>query len=115
MALTADQIEKTKKLVASIWNQNIADSLDYNEEVEEVVRQAVEALGNCNQSINYFFLGIAGAASGAYVVYGQVWLRDFALDLARAIMDNKSTGWVACVNTVAANYRSALEMASLGI
>lgn len=115
MALTQDQIANLKELVASIWNASIANNIDYNDDVLDVLAAATKALADCNQTISLTFMSLAGAAAGGYVIFSRVWLRDLALDIAKEVNDNHQQGWAPCVNTVAASYRTRLEMASMGI
>ncbi|WP_313087158.1 hypothetical protein [Stutzerimonas nitrititolerans] len=117
MALTPEQIEVTKALVSSIWTPSIANSLNYNEEVEEVVRLATQQIGQCSAYIYNLFAALTlGAVGGAAVIYSKQWMRDLGLDVAKAVADNKNNFQArACINTAAASYRSPLEMASLGI
>lgn len=115
MALTQDQIAELKELVGSIWNASIANSINYNDDVLDVLALAAKALADCNQAISLTFMSFAGAATGGYVIFGRVWLRDFALDIAKEVNENHQQGWAPCVNTVAANFRTRLEMASMGI
>lgn len=114
MALTVQEQESLKAVVASIWNQSIADSLDYNDDVAEVVRTAVEEIGKCSKGITDLFIDITKDV--AEKIFTLPWLLKLGMkvgaELAKA---NVSGANRACINTPAANWRSPLEMASLGI
>jgi len=116
MALTPQQIADYKVLVAAIWGDSVANNLyEYNEDVEGVLNTAVKALADCNTNISILFASLFGSV-GTLTMYTVPWLRSFVLDLAKEIIANRAKlGWSACINSVAAAYRSPLEMAAQGI
>nr|WP_312231687.1 hypothetical protein [Pseudomonas sp.] len=114
MSLDQETLDKVRKLVIMFWGENVANNINYNDEVVEVVRQANEAMGGCNAIIHTTFLTLATGSAGASIIYSRPWLLDVAYDLLKLVDDNKR-GWQACINVSAANYRSPLEMASMGI
>lgn len=114
MALTPEEQERVKATVAAIWNQSIADSLDYNDEVAEVVLKAVKAISECSESIKKLLIDATSEVAALYLTIP--WLLELGRDIAAELVTSKVVGsHRACINTAAANWRSPLEMASLGI
>lgn len=114
MALTIEQQNDLKKTVAAIWNQSIADSLDYNDEVAGVVLNAVKAISDCSESIKKLLIDATSEVAALYLTIP--WLLEASRDIALELVNSKITGsHRACINVAAANWRSPLEMASAGI
>lgn len=118
MSLDQQEIQDCKALVASIWGDSVAQNLDYNEEVVEVVRVTVEQISLCSQRLADFFIAlviVVGSVTAA--VYSRMWLVKGAKRIAEQIKELKDGNLQAraCIAQTAATYRSPLEMASLGI
>ena len=110
-AATASDQEAAQTIATNIWGASIANSWDYNAEVGVVLSQAVEAINTC--SANFSLVpkppGYGAAPGLSYI--GKY----FANILAYITGVKQSPTYKACIVTVAANYRTAMEMASLGI
>lgn len=118
MSLTAQEIQDCKALVTSIWGASVANNLDYNEEVVEVVRTTVEQISLCSQRLAELFSNLIVVVGGvAAAVYSRIWMLKEAQRIADLIDDLSQANLQAraCIAQAAATYRSPLEMASLGI
>jgi len=118
MSLTAEQIQNCKALVTSIWGAGVANNLDYNEEVVAVVGTAVKEIGTCSARLADLFRALVIATgAGAALIYSRMWILEGAQKIADTLDDMKQGNLQAraCIATAAANYRSPLEMASLGL
>jgi hypothetical protein len=98
-----------KTVAASIWNDSLASGWDMNVDVGNVLSDATGQILTCSQSFalvpkpagflpGWFYL----AKNAGSVVYYFSGLK-------------QNTTYKACVSAAALNYRSAIEMASLGI
>lgn len=116
MSLTEEESAGLVELVSAIWGSGVAANLNYNEEVIQVISDATEQMNNCSSQITLLFLSIAGLPVATGIIpFGKPWVRKFAMDIAKAIKDNKDDGgWINCVKQAAAIFRHRLELASLG-
>lgn len=110
-AATVNDQQSARTIATNIWGASIANSWDYNADVGVVLSQAVSAINTC--SANFSLVpkppGYGAAPGLSYI--GQY----FAKILAYITGVKQSPTYKACIVTVAANYRTAMEMASLGI
>lgn len=109
-AAVSDQ-EAALTIATNIWGASIANSWDYNSEVGVVLSQAVDAINTC--SANFSLVpkppGYGAAPGLAYI--GTY----FSKILAYITGVKAQPTYRTCIVTVAANYRTPMELASLGI
>lgn len=106
---TPEEQENLREVAASIWTPELAAGWNMNSEVVTVLSQATGAILRCSEA--YALVPRPPALFPGPSYLRQYWkqVRDYFL----AVKDNRT--YRACVVTAAANYRSAIEMASLGI
>ncbi|MER5669241.1 hypothetical protein [Streptomyces mirabilis] len=98
-----------REVAASIWNADLAAGWNMNPDVADVLSQATGEILRCSEAFALvprppgFLPGIG------YLLSYWKNLKDYFL----VVKDNRT--YRACVVTAAANYRSAIEMASMGI
>ncbi|MER5532335.1 hypothetical protein [Streptomyces mirabilis] len=98
-----------REVAASIWNADLAAGWNMNPDVADVLSQATGEILGCSEAFALvprppgFLPGIG------YLLSYWKNLKDYFL----VVKDNRT--YRACVVTAAANYRSAIEMASMGI
>ncbi|MFE0730282.1 hypothetical protein ACFW2X_18930 [Streptomyces antibioticus] len=106
---TPEEQAQLREVAAAIWNPELAAGWNMNTDVAAVLSDATGEILRCSQAFALvpkppgFVPGI-----GYLVSYAQQ-LKNYFL----AVRDNRT--YRACVVTAAANYRSAVEMASMGI
>ena len=110
-ALTAEQSETMRKIAASIWGDAVTQGIAINPDVIDVILKANSAIRVCSN-------GFSRVPKPPLSLDSQDVL--FLINHAdQLIAYNKSLYhdriYQTCIVTVAANYRSDLEMASLGI
>nr|WP_146219550.1 hypothetical protein [Pseudomonas sp. RW407] len=114
MALTNDEIAGLKAIVTQVWGASVANSINYNYEVAEVVRTAVEQISICSAAIKGLFELLADAALGK--LFSLPWLLGKSVSIAATLANAANNAPNrACINSTAAAYRTSLEMASLGL
>ncbi|SMF74044.1 hypothetical protein [Streptomyces sp. Amel2xC10] len=106
---TPEEQAQLREVAAAIWNPELAAGWNMNTDVAAVLSDATGEILRCSQAFALvpkppgFVPGI-----GYLVSYAQQ-LKNYFL----AVRDNRT--YRACVVTAAANYRSAVELASMGI
>lgn len=111
----------TRAVAEKIWNASIADSLDVNEEVGVVVSKAVNAISTCSYNFNLvpkpptwndgFFVGRT-----YFIKPGLDYIEDYLKEIIPYLAGVKQAPtYQSCIVVTSANYRSELELASLGI
>ena len=110
-ALTAEQSETIRKIAASIWGNAVTQGIAINPDVIDVILKANSAIRVCSN-------GFSREPKPPLSLNSQdvLFLLNHADQLIaynRTVSNDRINQ--ACLVTVAANYRSDLEMASLGI
>lgn len=115
--MNAAQEANVKAVVAMIWSPSVANNLNYNEAVVDVVNESLEKIQKCSALISGVLLGVSvGLVGAAAVMFSREWLYTVGAAVAGEFASIQlGIGQMACVNTVAASMRSPLEMASAGI
>ena len=96
-------------VVASIWSQSLADGWEMNEDVGNVASDATSSILNCSAAFSLvpkpvgFLPGVGYLVSNASNVVLYI----------TGVKGNRQ--YKICVDTAARSYRSAIELASLGI
>ncbi|MEU9992813.1 hypothetical protein AB0E10_39720 [Streptomyces sp. NPDC048045] len=106
---TPEEQEHLREVAGAIWTPELAAGWNMNADVADVLSTATGEILKCSEAFALvprppgFLPGIG------YLVGYWKNLRDYFL----VVKDNRT--YRACVVTAAANYRSAVEMASMGI
>ncbi|MFI1439196.1 hypothetical protein [Streptomyces fructofermentans] len=98
-----------REVAASIWNADLAAGWNMNPEVADVLSTATGEILRCSEAFALVPRPPGFVPGVGYLLNYWKNLKDYFL----AVKDNRS--YRACVVTAAANYRSAIEMASMGI
>ncbi|MGW1293903.1 hypothetical protein [Streptomyces sp. NPDC002533] len=106
---TPEEQEHLREIAGAIWTPQLAAGWNMNAEVADVLSQATDQILRCSEAFALVPRPPGFVPGLGYLV--QYWknLRDYFL----VVKDNRT--YRACVVTTAANYRSAIEMASAGI
>ena len=100
-----------KNIAIGIWGSSIANSWDYNEEVGVVLSQAVNAIKSCSANFN-----LVPKPPGYGSAPGLTYLGKYFSNIVAYITGiKKQPIYRTCIITVASSYRTAMELASLGI
>lgn len=111
MAYTPQEREDMRTLAAGIWTQSIADTLDMNDEVIDVISKAAGEALQC--SLAYALVPMPMGFPPANLT---VWLLlNAASVLLRLNGVRQHQTFRPCIVTAAANWRTPLELASQGI
>lgn len=111
MAYTPQEREDMRTLAAGIWNQSIADSLDMNDEVIEVISKAAGEALQCSIAF-----ALVPMPMGFPPPKLTLWLLlNLGSILLRLNGVRQHQTFKACIVTAAANWRTPLELASQGI
>lgn len=110
VASVSDQ-EAAKTIATNIWGASVANSWDYNAEVGVVLSQAVQAISTCSANFS-----LVPKPPGYGAAPGLSYIGKYFTNIIAYITGVKQQPtYKTCIVTVAASYRSAMEMASLGI
>lgn len=103
--------QMAQKIAASIWGESIAMSWDYNEDVGVVLSKAVNSMTQCSANLSLLpKIPTYGSAPGL------MYLGMYFPKIIAYITGIKSyPTYIACISSTALNYRTQMEMASLGI
>ncbi len=110
-----------REVASNIWTQSIADSLDMNEEVGIVISNTVKSILTCSANFNLVPKppGVGDPIPGTkyFIQPGLKYLKDYFSEIIPYLagLSGDQPVYRACINTAAANNRTALELASLGI
>lgn len=107
-ALSADEAAALRELCLTIWQPHVVANWEMNEELADVVIQAIQALGQCDRSIDLILQGL-----------GQITLRRLPV-IVRTVVNAvikmlEVRPGLACKNGVALSFRTRAELAGLGI
>ncbi|PRY45162.1 hypothetical protein [Umezawaea tangerina] len=106
---TAEEQEALRQVAGAIWTPDLAAGWNMNTDVADVLSTATGEILRCSEAFALvprppgFLPGIV------YLVTYALRLRDYFL----VVRDSRT--YRACVVTAAANYRTAIELASMGI
>jgi hypothetical protein len=105
---TADQVQ-LRSVAASIWGDSLANGWDMNADVGDVISTATSEILNCSVSF-------ALVPKPAGFIPGWFYIASNAAQVTYYFSGLKaSTTFKSCIPAAALNYRSSIEMASLGI
>lgn len=106
---TPEEQEQLREIAGAIWTPQLAAGWNMNSAVADVLSTATGEILRCSAAFSLVPRPPGFVPGLGYLV--QYWknLRDYFL----AVKDNRS--YRACVVATSANYRSAIEMASMGI
>lgn len=103
--------QQTRLSAESIWGASITNNWSMNNDVAIVTGQAVNAIRTCSAN---FSLVPKPAAYGS--VPGLLYFAQYGYQVVKYnTAVSKNSSYKACIVTAARNFRSAAEMASLGI
>ncbi|MEB5477603.1 hypothetical protein [Acinetobacter pollinis] len=110
----------TRSIAEKIWNPSIANSLDINDEVGVVISKAVKSITTCSANFNLVpkphTMGDLITGKSYFISPGIDYIRDYFKEIMPYILGLKEQPtYQACINATALNYRTELELASLGI
>ncbi|CAL9662546.1 MULTISPECIES: hypothetical protein [Streptomyces] len=106
---TPEEQEKLREVAGAIWNPELAAGWNMNADVAAVLSTATGEILRCSERFALVPRPPGFVPGLGYLVSYWKNLRDYFL----AVKDNRT--YRACVVTAAANYRSPIEMASMGI
>ncbi|MFD8420688.1 hypothetical protein [Streptomyces sp. NPDC059466] len=98
-----------REVAASIWNADLAAGWNMNPDVADVLSQATGEILRCSEAFALVPRPPGFLPGVGYLLSYWKNLKDYFL----VVRDNRS--YRACVVTAAANHRSAIELASMGI
>ncbi|TXS52900.1 hypothetical protein [Streptomyces sp. t39] len=106
---TPEEQERLREVAGAIWTPELAAGWNMNAEVEAVLSTVTGEILRCSEAFALVPRPPAFFPGPGYL--RQYWkqVRDYFL----VVKENRS--YRACVVTAAANHRSAIEMASMGI
>jgi len=103
--------EAARNVATDIWNASIANSWDYNEEIGVVLSQAINAIKTCSANFN-----LVPKPPGYGSAPGLKYIGKYFTNILAYITGVKTQPiYRTCIVTVAASYRTAMQLASLGI
>jgi len=103
--------DAAKAIATNIWGASIANSWEYNEDVGVVLSQAVQAITTCSNNFS-----LVPKPPGYGAAPGLLYIGKYFAKITSYLTGvKKQPTYRTCIVTVAAKYRSAMEMASLGI
>jgi hypothetical protein len=106
---TPDQQDALRKVAGAIWDDSLAAGWNMNGDVADVLSQATGEILKCSAAFALVPRPAGFVPGIGYLVGYWKNLRDYFLVVA------KDRTYGACVKATALNYRSAVEMASMGI
>ncbi|MFC1229823.1 MULTISPECIES: hypothetical protein [Streptomyces] len=106
---TPEEQQQLREVAGAIWTPQLAAGWNMNAEVADVLSTATGEILRCSEAFSLVPRPPGFLPGLGYLVNYWKNLRDYFL----AVKDNRT--YRACVVTTAANYRSAIEMASMGI
>lgn len=106
---TPEEQEQLREVAGAIWSPQLAAGWNMNAAVADVLSTATGEILRCSEAFSLVPRPPGFVPGIGYLVNYWKNLRDYFL----VVKDNRT--YRACVVTAAANYRSAIEMASLGI
>ncbi|MEU3171733.1 hypothetical protein [Streptomyces sp. NPDC007000] len=106
---TPEEQQQLREVAGAIWTPQLAAGWNMNAEVADVLSTATGEILRCSEAFSLVPRPPGFVPGLGYLVNYWKNLRDYFL----AVKDNRT--YRACVVTAAAHYRSAIEMASLGI
>ncbi|MFD8236206.1 hypothetical protein ACFV20_30540 [Streptomyces sp. NPDC059696] len=106
---TPEEQEKLREVAGAIWSPTLAAGWNMNADVADVLSTATGEILRCSQAFALVPRPPGFVPGLGYLVNYWKNLRDYFL----AVKDNRT--YRACVVTAAANYRSPIEMASMGV
>ncbi|MFD0319052.1 hypothetical protein [Streptomyces flavalbus] len=106
---TPEEQERLREIAGAIWSPELAAGWNMNAAVAAVLSTATGQILRCSEAFSLVPRPPGFVPGLGYLVSYWKNLRDYFL----AVKDNRT--YRACVVTAAANYRSAIEMASMGI
>ncbi|SDE12940.1 hypothetical protein [Streptomyces prasinopilosus] len=106
---TPEEQQQLREVAGAIWTPQLAAGWNMNAEVADVLSTATGEILRCSEAFSLVPRPPGFVPGLGYLVSYWKNLRDYFL----VVKDNRT--YRACVVTTAANYRSAIEMASIGI
>jgi hypothetical protein len=106
---TPEEQAHLREVAGSIWTPQLAAGWNMNAEVEAILSQATGEILECSKAFALVPRPPAFFPGPGYLRSYWKQVKEYFL----VVRENRS--YRACVVTAAANYRSAIEMASMGI
>ena len=106
---TAEEQEKLRLVAGAIWTPELAAGWNMNSDVADVISTATGEILTCSERFALVPRPPGFVPGLLYLVTYALNLRDYFL----VVTANRT--YRACVVTAAANYRTAIELASMGI
>ena len=98
-----------RTVVASIWDAGLVNRWNMNEAVGDVTSTAVKAILDCSEAFSL-------VPEPPDFLPGWQYVVDTFTEIAAYILGvSESQTYRACVVTAALNYRTAMELASIGV
>ncbi len=103
--------QMTRSSAESIWGSSVTNNWEMNDDLAAVVGQAVNEIRTCSANFN-----LVPKPPAYGTIPGLLYFAKYGLQVVRYNSGLQSNlTYKACIVTAAVNYRSAAEMASLGI
>ncbi|MGW1199719.1 hypothetical protein ACWD4B_28350 [Streptomyces sp. NPDC002536] len=105
---TPDEQAQLRVVAAAIWNQQLADGWNMNSDVADVLSRATGAILTCSEAFALVPKPPGFIPGPSYLVKYALQLRNYF----QAVRGNRT--YRTCVVAASADYRSAIELASMG-
>ncbi|MER5548882.1 hypothetical protein ABT072_42240 [Streptomyces sp. NPDC002589] len=105
---TPDEQGQLRVVAAAIWNQQLADGWNMNSDVADVLSQATGAILKCSEAFALVPKPPGFIPGASYLVKYTLQLRNYF----QAVRGDRT--YRTCVVAASADYRSAIELASMG-
>ncbi|WP_325051350.1 hypothetical protein [Streptomyces corynorhini] len=108
-APTPEEQERLRAIAGAIWGDSLAAGWDMNSEVADILSTATGEILKCSEAFALVPRPAGFIPGMGYLVNYWKNLRDYFLVVSQ------DRTYRVCVSATALNYRSAIEMASMGI
>ncbi|MEV7424756.1 MULTISPECIES: hypothetical protein [unclassified Streptomyces] len=108
-APTPEEQERLRAIAGAIWGDSLAAGWDMNSDVADILSTATGEILKCSEAFALVPRPAGFIPGLGYLVSYWKNLRDYFLVVSQ------DRTYRACVSATALNYRSAIEMASMGI
>lgn len=108
-APTADEQVEMRKVANAIWGESIAGGWDMNADVGDILGNATKEIMDCSEAFSLVPKPLGWVPGWSYVAKTSLQIVNYITGVSA------SRVYSICVGTTARNWRSAIELASIGI